>query len=317
MADLITRDQKSSDTFRAGRTRPARKGFGRRDAIAGYLFVSPSVLGFLVFVLGPLLAAFWFSFTRYDVISPPTFIGLDNYTRLFSDQRLGLVYLNTIIYVVAAVVLINGLGLLFAVLINVRMPSVLTYVFRSVYFFPSLVALAYISLIWQALFQRDTGIINYYLEVVGADPINWLNSSSQSRLSVIIVDVWRNVGFAMLIYVAALQEVPRELEEAAQIDGAGPFTQFRRITVPMISQAIFFNVTITVIGAFQIYESIIVLTKGGPVDATRSIVMYIAEKAFADFDLGYASAISMTLFAIILLVTVLQFRIRRAWVHYE
>ena len=147
MADLITRDQKSSDTFRAGRTRPARKGFGRRDAIAGYLFVSPSVLGFLVFVLGPLLAAFWFSFTRYDVISPPTFIGLDNYTRLFSDQRLGLVYLNTIIYVVAAVVLINGLGLLFAVLINVRMPSVLTYVFRSFYFFPSLVALAYIALI--------------------------------------------------------------------------------------------------------------------------------------------------------------------------
>ena len=217
---------------------------------------------------------------------------------------------------VAAVVLINGLGLLFAVLINVRMPSVLTYVFRSVYFFPSLVALAYISLIWQALFQRDTGIINYYLEVVGADPINWLNSSSQSRLSVIIVDVWRNVGFAMLIYVRHFRR-SRELEEAAQIDGAGPFTQFRRITVPMISQAIFFNVTITVIGAFQIYESIIVLTKGGPGDATRSIVMYIAEKAFADFDLGYASAISMTLFAIILLVTVLQFRIRRAWVHYE
>ena len=316
MADLLTRDP-SSNTFRAGRTRPARKGLARRDAIAGYLFVLPSVLGFLVFVLGPLLAAMFFSLTRYDVISPPTFVGLDNYVRLFSDQRLGLVYFNTVIYVVAAVVLINGLGLLFAVLINVKMPRALTYVFRSVYFFPSLVALAYISLIWQALFQRDTGVVNYYLEVIGVDPVNWLNSGTQSRFSVIIVDVWRNVGFAMLIYVAALQEVPRELEEAAQIDGAGPFTQFRRITVPMISQAIFFNVTITVIGAFQIYESIIVLTKGGPGDSTRSIVMYIAEKAFGDFDLGYASAISMTLFAIILLVTILQFRLRRAWVHYE
>jgi len=316
MADRITRDA-TSQTFRAGRARPARKGPGRRDAVAGYLFVAPSVLGFLFFVLGPLLAALWFSFTRFDVISPPTFVGFDNYARLFSDERLGIVYFNTILYVIAAVVFINGFGLLFAVLINARMPRALTYVFRSVYFFPSLVALAYISLIWQALFQRDTGVINYYLEVVGADPVNWLNSSNQSRLSVIIVDVWRNVGFAMLIYVAALQEVPKEMEEAAQIDGAGPFTKFRRITVPMISQAIFFNVTITVIGAFQIYESIIVLTKGGPGDSTRSIVMYIAEKAFADFDLGYASAISMTLFAIILFVTVVQFRIRRAWVHYE
>lgn len=295
----------------------ARRGIRLRETVTGYLFVAPSVVGFLVFVLGPSIAAAVLSLTRYDVISAPKFVGLDNYARLLGDERLRHAYLNTLVYVVAAVILINGLALLLAVLINQRMPRVLSQVFRSLYFFPSLVALAYVSLIWQALFQKDTGIVNYYLQAIGAGPVNWLNSESQSRFSVIIVDVWRNVGFAMLIFVAALQEVPRELEEAAQIDGAGPVTLLRRVTVPMISPAIFFNVTITVIGAFQIYESIIVLTNGGPGDATRSIVMYIAEKAFADFDVGYASAIAMTLFVIILAVTIIQFRARRAWVHYE
>jgi multiple sugar transport system permease protein len=305
--------------FRAGRLRPARKGstFSRREALSGYLFVAPSVIGFVLFVLGPLIAAAYFSFTSYDVIGDPEWVGLDNYARLLTDSRLAAVYFNTIIYVVAAVVLINAFALLFAVLANQKMPRFMTIIFRSVYFFPSLVALVYVSLIWQALFQRDTGIVNYYLQALGGEPVSWLTSDTQARWSVIIVDVWRNLGFAMLIFVAALQEVPRELEEAAEIDGAGPIMVFRKVTVPMISQAIFFNVTITVIGAFQIYESIIVLTAGGPGDATRSVVMYIAEKAFSDFQLGYASAISMTLFVIILLVTLLQFRIRRRWVHYE
>lgn len=307
----------TSDTRRAGRVRPARLGMRRKEAIVGYLFVAPSILGFVLFVLGPLIAVVWFSFTTFDVISPPRFVGFANYIRLFTDARLGVVYFNTIVYVVAAVVLINALALFFAVLVNQRMPKALTYIFRSAYFFPSLVALVYVAIIWQALFQKDTGIVNYYLQAVGGQPVNWLNNDTQSRFSVIIVDVWRNVGFAMLIYVAALQEVPQELDEAAQIDGAGPFTRFFRITMPMISQAMFFNVTITVIGAFQIYESIIVLTNGGPGDSTRSVVMYIAEKAFSDFQLGYASAISVTLFLIVLIVTLIQFRIRRAWVHFE
>lgn len=304
-------------TPRVGRSRPARGAMARREAVAGYLFVAPSVLGFLIFVLGPLIAVAYLSLTKYDVISPPTFVGLANYERLFSDTRLHTVYGNTFVYVVAAVVLINLLALFFAALVNQKMPRALTYVFRSAYFFPSLVALVYVSLIWQALFQRDTGIINYYLQFVGGEPINWLNGDPQAKVSVIIVDVWRNIGFAMLIYVAALQEVPKELEEAAQLDGAGPVSRFFRVTVPLISQAIFFNVTITAIGAFQIYESIIVLTNGGPGDSTRSVVMYIAERAFSDFQLGYASAISITLFVIVLTVTVIQFRVRRAWVHYE
>jgi multiple sugar transport system permease protein len=134
---------------------------------------------------------------------------------------------------------------------------------------------------------------------------------------VIIVDVWRNVGFAMLIYLAALQDVPRDLEEAAKVDGANAWQSFRKVTVPLISPAIFFNVTLTIIGAFQIFESIIVLTDGGPGDASRSVVMYLAERGFEQFRMGYASAIAVTLFLIIMSLTLVQFRLRRRWVFYE
>ena len=289
----------------------------RRERLTGYLFIAPSVVGFLLFVLGPLLAAALLSFTKYDVLTPPEFNGLANYRRMLADDRLATVYGNTLVYVVAAVVLINVLALGLAVLISQKLPKALTYLFRSAYFFPSLVALVYVSIIWQALFQKDTGIINYYLTSVGGPRIDWLNSPGWSKATVVVVDTWRNIGFAMLIYVAALQEVPKDYYEAARIDGAGPWSIFRRITVPLISQATFFNITTTVIGAFQIYESIIVLTRGGPGDASRSVVMYIAEKAFNDFDMGYASAIAVTLFIIILVVTMIQFRVRRNWVHYE
>jgi len=301
-------------------TTPTPAGGGRprrRETITGYLFIAPSLLGFGLFVLGPLLAAGALSLTQYDVLNPPRFVGLDNYRRLLEDPRLATVYGNTVIYVVAAVVLINGLALALAVLISRRLPKALTTVFRSAYFFPSLVALVYVSIIWQALFQKDTGIINYYLTEAGGPRIDWLNSPTWSKVTVIVVDTWRNIGFAMLIYVAALHEVPKDYYEAASIDGAGPWAVFRRITVPLISQATFFNITTTVIGAFQIYESIIVLTRGGPGDASRSVVMYIAEKAFNDFQLGYASAIAMTLFAVVLVATLIQFRLRRSWVRYE
>lgn len=321
-------------TLRAGATTPARKGPRRgdrptpgeapsgphrrwRDHATGYLFVSPSVVGFLVFVLGPLVAVVYFSFTRYDVITSPQWVGLENYRRMLHDDRLHTVYGNTLLYVVAAVIFINGFALTLAVLINQGLPRPLQVIFRSVYFFPSLISLVYISLIWQALFQHDTGLANYYLGKAGIDPVNWLSSISGSRWTVVIVDTWRNIGMAMLIYVAALQDVPKELREAAEVDGAGPFAIFRRITLPMISQAVFFNVTITVIGAFQIYESIIVLTSGGPGDSTRSVVMYLAEQAFSNYQIGYASAIAITLFFIILVVTAIQFRIRRKWVVHE
>jgi multiple sugar transport system permease protein len=289
----------------------------RREAGAGWLFVAPALVGFLCFVLGPLVAAFWISLTKYDILTPPKFVGMRNYTRMLSDHRLMQSYLNTFLYVAAAVVLMNALALVLALMLNRPFPRPVTYVLRSAYFFPSLVGLVYVSTIWQAFFQKDTGIINYYLGRIGISPPDWLNSSALSPSTVIIVDVWRNVGFGMLILLAALQDVPKDLVESATVDGAGPWAIFRTVTLPAISPALFFSITMTVIGAFQIYESVVVLTNGGPGDATRSVVMYLAEVGFQKFDMGYASAIAVSLFLIIAVLTGIQFALRRRWVHVD
>jgi multiple sugar transport system permease protein len=174
-----------------------------------------------------------------------------------------------------------------------------------------------VSIIWQALFQKDTGVVNHYLSEVGGPRIDWLNDERWSVVSVVIVDTWRNVGLTMLIYVSALQNVPRSLLEAAEIDGAGRWRSFRNVTLPMISPSVFFNVTMVMIGAFQIYESVIVLTGGGPGDASRSVVMYLAEQGFQQYNMGYASAIGTTLFLIIVALTLVQFGLRKRWVHFE
>jgi multiple sugar transport system permease protein len=234
---------------------------------------------------------------------------------MLDDDRLRQAYLNTFVYVIAAVVLMNTLAVILALALNRPYPRPISTVLRSAYFFPSLVGLVYVSTIWQAFFQKDTGIVNYYLGVLGLDGPNWLNGPRLSVVTVIIVDVWRNVGFGMLIILAALQDVPRELREAARIDGAGAWNEFRHVILPAISPALFFSVTMTFIGAFQIYESVVVLTNGGPGDASRSVVMYLAEIAFQRFDMGYASAIAVSLFAIVATVTASQFALRRRWVH--
>jgi multiple sugar transport system permease protein len=289
----------------------------RREALAGYLFITPATLGFLCFVLGPLIAAMVISLTRYDILNPPEFVGLDNYAEMLGDGRLRRAYLNTFVYVVAAVVLMNTLAVVLALALNRPYPRPISTVLRSAYFFPSLVGLVYVSTIWQAFFQKDTGIINYYLGLVGIDAVNWLNGPTLSLTTVIIVDVWRNVGFGMLILLAALQDVSPELVEAARIDGAGRWNEFRHVILPAISPALFFSITMTVIGAFQIYESVVVLTNGGPGDSSRSVVMYLAEIGFQQFELGYASAIAVSLFAIVAALTAIQFGLRRRWVHSE
>jgi multiple sugar transport system permease protein len=289
----------------------------RREALSGYLLILPSYLGFIIFVAGPVLAALFYSFTRFDLLTPPEFIGLDNYERMLGDSRLHRTYGNTFVYVIAAVVGITGFGLLLAVMLNRHLPRTLRYIVRSAYFFPSLVGLVYVSIIFQAMFQFDVGIINYYLGLIGLGPIRWLNSPEGAMMSVIIVDVWRNVGLAMLIFLAALQDVPRDMEEAATVDGANGWQVFRSIQIPVISPAIFFVITITMIGAFQIFESIIVLTGGGPGDASRSVTMYLAQRGFEQFRMGYASAIAMSLLVILVVLTLIMFRLRRRWVFYE
>ncbi len=289
----------------------------RREAISGYLFILPTFLGYTVFIIGPILAAIGLSFTQYDLLSPPTFTGLENYRQLVSDTRLHLVYRNTIFFTVVSVFFNIGIGLLLAVLLNRKLPALLRYFLRSAFFFPVLIGHVYIAIIWQFLYQQDTGVINYYLGLIGLGPYPWLSSGQWAMPSVIIMDVWKNTGFAMLVCLAGLQNVPQDYYEAAALDGAGAWTRFRSITLPLISPTLFFLSVIFAIGAIQVFDSIIVLTNGGPGDSTRSIVMYLREAAFENFDMGYGSAVAITLFAAIMALTLVQFRVSRAWVHYE
>ena len=289
----------------------------RREAIAGYLFILPIYIGFIVFILLPIIRAAGISFTRFDVLAGSEFIGLENYKQMLSDMRLRKVYGNTAVFTIFAVFFNAGIGLLLAVLLNQKMPTAVRNLFRSIYFFPILVAHTYIATIWQYLYQQDTGIINYYLGFLGIDPIPWLSSSKMVMVSIIIMDVWKNTGFAMLIFLAGLQNIPQDYYEAAELDGANDFQRFFRITLPLLSPTIFFIVVIFMIGALQVFDTIIVLTQGGPGDSSRSIVMYIYEQAFQRFDMGYASALSMTLFVIIMLLTLLQFRLSNRWVYYD
>ncbi len=288
-----------------------------REAFVGYLFILPTYIGFIIFILYPLIESMRISFQEFSLLRGSTYIGLDNYAQMFGDPRLRIAYINTIIFTLFAVFFNAGIGLLLAVMLNRRLPILMRNLYRSIFFFPVLIAHTYIAVIWRFLYQQDTGVINYYLGVFGIDPIPWLSNAHWAMAAIIILDVWKNTGFAMLVFLAGLQSIPNEYYEAAQLDGANERQLFFRITIPMLSPTIFFILVIFMIGALQVFDTIIVLTAGGPGDATRSVVLYIYEIAFRTFNMGYAAAVSMTLFAIILALTALQFWISRRWVHYE
>jgi len=288
-----------------------------REAFVGYLFILPTYIGFTIFILYPLIESVRISFQEFSLLRGSTYIGFDNYVQMFADGRLRIAYINTVIFTLFAVFFNAGIGLILAVMLNRRLPVLMRNLYRSIFFFPVLIAHTYIAVIWRFLYQQDTGVINYYLGLFGVDAIPWLSNAHWAMAAIIILDVWKNTGFAMLVFLAGLQSIPNEYYEAAQLDGANERQLFFRITIPLLSPTIFFILVIFMIGALQVFDTIIVLTQGGPGDATRSVVLYVYEIAFRTFNMGYAAAVSMTLFAIILVLTALQFWISRRWVHYE
>ncbi len=287
------------------------------EALTGYFFILPTFIGFVLFILYPIVESIRISFMDYSILRGSEYIGLENYVDILSDRRIRTVYGNTVVFTLFAVFFNAGVGLLLAVALNRRMSLFIRNLYRSIFFFPLLVAHTYIAVIWRFLYQKDTGVINYYLGQIGIAPVPWLSQAGWSMAAIIILDVWKNTGFAMLVFLAGLQNIPNEFYESAQLDGANERQIFFRITLPLLSPTIFFILVIFMIGALQVFDTIMVLTEGGPGDSTRTVVMYIFEKAFQRFDMGYAAAISMTLFAIILVLTLIQFRISRRWVHYE
>jgi len=285
------------------------------EAIAGYLFVVPSFVLYAAFVLLPIAATLYLSFTFYDRSGAPVLIGLENYAAALGSPRFWQIFRNTLVFTLFAVLGNVGIGLALALLLNRAMPRALLYLLRLAYFLPVIIATSFVSIVWSFLYSTDLGVLNYYLQQLGLPRIGWLTDIRTAMASILIMDVWKHAGFSMLVFLAALQGIPASLIEAARLDGASSWRLFWSITFPLLSPVVFFNVVVVTVGALQVFESIMIMTNGGPGDFTRSIVMLIYQEAFANFDLGYAAAISVTLLVLVAAVTALQFWAGRRWVH--
>ncbi|WP_433514795.1 carbohydrate ABC transporter permease [Nonomuraea sp. CA-143628] len=287
----------------------------RRDALVGYLLISPQLVGSALFVLLPLGLVVYYSLQEWNVLAGTfEFVGGDNYAKLLADPNMGQVLTSTALFSVGLVVLNLALALLLAILLDQRLRG--TTFFRTLFFSPVLVSLVAWTIVWQFLLQQDGGV-NGVLGVVGVDGPNWLRGETTSLLSVIVVQVVKNVGLNMVLFLAALQGVPRQLYEAAQLDGAGAWTRFLRITVPLISPTILLTSIVTVVGSLQVFAQIAVLTQGGPGMSTTVLVYYLYQQAFQFRHLGYGAALSVLLFLIVAALTLLQWRLRRRWVFHE
>lgn len=286
----------------------------RTEAHAGFVFVVPATVLYVTFVLLPIAVTVVLAFTYYDPLGSVRWAGLDNFVRFFSEPRSLRILGNTMVFTFFAVIFNVGVGLLLALALNRTMPPFLLYFFRLSFFLPVIIAGSFIAIVWTFFYRDEFGVFNWVLARLGMAPIRWVTSSRNAMASIVFTDVWKNTGFAMIIFIAALQSVPRPLIDAATMDGASPWRRFRRITLPWISPVIFFMIVLASIGALQVYESIIILTKGGPGDGTRSMSIYIVEQAFGSFEVGFAAAISVVLTAIILVITSIQFVVSKRWV---
>jgi len=288
----------------------------RREMTAAYGFLLPNLLGFAVFTFFPVLAALVISFTDWDLLQPPVWVGLENYRTLLADPLFAQVLKNTALYVLGTVPLQMALALAVALALNQRIPGQLF--FRTAYFMPVVASTVAVALVWRWIFNYDFGLLNSFLYMIGIqDPPNWLGSTRWALLSIIIMSIWQQVGYSMVLFLAGLQGVPQQLYEAAKIDGAGPWARFAFITLPMLSATTFFVLVISVINSFQVFDQALIMTQGGPANATNTIVYHIYRNAFQFFKMGYASAMAWVLFAIIFVVTLLQFRYQRRWVNYD
>jgi len=284
----------------------------QRETLAAYGFLAPAYLIYLLFLAIPMVASLLLSVLEVDRLTLATeFVGWANFDWVLTDPRFWKTFGNTFYFIALAVVGNVGLGLGLAVLLDRNIPGPLLYLFRLAYFLPVLVSLAFVSFIWRFMFSFDLGAINYYIRMLGLPPVGWLIDKNVAMLSIVIIDVWKNVGFFVIILLAALQGVPRNLMEAARIDGASPFTALRRIKLPYIAPVILFCVTYATIGGLQVFDSIKIITDGGPGDSTRSVVMYMFSEAFSAGELGTGAASALTLLVVIAIVTALQLTLGR------
>jgi multiple sugar transport system permease protein len=290
--------------------------------LEAYFFLVPNITGFLIFTAFPVVVAFALSLFRWDLLTPPVFVSTDNFAQLLvNDLQFRKVTWNTVVFTFGTVPLRVVLSLFLALALNQRIRGITFY--RTLYFLPVVSSLIAVALIWQWIFNGNFGILNSALWAVAGTlglkitPPDWLNSTFWAMPAVMILNLWKNVGFTMVIYLAGLQAIPQELYEAAEVDGAGRWAKFRHITIPMVSPTTFFVLVMSFIWAFQVFEESYIMTKGGPAFATTTMVYYIYLNAFKWFRMGKAAALAWLLFAIIFAFTIVQTAYQRRWVHYE
>ena len=285
------------------------------ENIAGFLFISPWIIGFLVFEFGPLIVAAYLGLTRYDILTPPKFTGFANFEKMFTRDPLFWKSLwVTAVYSLSTVFLGVILGVALALLLNQKIRGMSLY--RTIYYLPAVVSGVAVAYMWGWVFRPQAGIVNYALSLIGIEGPNWLFSTTWTLPAFIMMSLWA-VGGGMVLYLAGLQGVPTQLYEAASLDGAGRWAKFWSVTLPMISPVIFFNFIIGIIGSFQVFTNSFVITKGGPANATLFFVLYLYRHAFQNFKMGYAAALGMILFLVIMTLTIISFRLSNRLVFYQ
>lgn len=288
--------------------------YKRTQRNTAILFLLPNFLGFLLFIVYPVIKSLYISFFNWDGLGTKEFIGLNNYTRLLTDSTFMVSFKNNIHYTVVTVPLSIILGILIALLMNAKIRGI--GAFRVIYFLPQVTSMMAIGIVWTTVLA-NYGPINQALIKLGMEnPPQWLSSSAWALISVEMVSVWRSMGYNAVILLAGLQGINMELYEAAKIDGAGAVRRFFSITLPMLSPTIFLCLVMQMIGSFKVFDTIMAMTQGGPGRATNVLAYYIYQRAFVDWKFGYASAVAYVLFAIIMIFTVIQFVGQKKWVNY-
>ena len=296
---------------RAGSLRAQR----RREVIEAYLYLVPTFVGLILFSLGAIIASVGISFTDWDILRPPHWIGLGNYARLFSTPLVWQIFGNTLYYTGVIVPVGTALALGLALALNRGLRGVV--LLRSLYFLPVISSTVAVSLVWGWLYNQQFGLINYLLSVVGITGPAWLADTRTAMPAVLIMSIWKGLGYNMVIFLAGLQGIPQELYEAAKIDGAGAWARFRYVTFPLVSPTTFFIVVLSTIAAFQVFDQTYVMTAGGPAYSTTTLALFIYQNGFQWFHMGYAAALSYVLFAAVAVVTLSQFRVQGRFVFYR
>ncbi|MEU8270888.1 sugar ABC transporter permease [Sphaerisporangium sp. NPDC049002] len=295
---------------------PARRAPRRRLRYAGTvaLFLLPSAIPLTLFTLAPMAASFWTSLHEWDLITPMKWVGFGNYADLLGDEGTRAAFLHTLAFIAGYLPLVYAGGLGLALLLNRAMAG--RDLFRAIYFLPVITSWVVVALLWKWLLNPSGGIVNWALGLLGVHGPGWWTDPAWAMPSIILASAWKDLGFVMIILLAGLQAIPKEYLDAASVDGATGLSRFRHITLPLLSPSTFFVVVISLINGFQVFDQVHVMTKGGPGGATQVVVEQVYDLTFRYGRAGAASALSWLLFAVVLLVTQLQVRAQRRWVHY-